>query len=191
MITINNIFKNNIFKHVLNLTTFINNKKRDYFFKQKLISEKKCFIGSNVVLDSSFQWLISIGNECTITSRTIILAHDASTKKHLGYAKIGKVSIGDKTFIGAGSIILPGTQIGNNVIIGAGSVVTKNIPDNSIAVGNPAIVIGSTSEYMNKHKLKMELRPIYENGWTLESEITEEKKEIMKTELESEIGYII
>lgn len=51
------------------------------------------------------------------------------------------VIIGDTVWIGGGAIILPGVTIGNNVVIGAGSVVTKDIPDNVIAVGNPCRVI--------------------------------------------------
>lgn len=95
---------------------------------------KNVYIGSNVILDDSFCWLISIGDEVTITSRVVILAHDASTKKHLGYTKVAPVSIGAKTFIGMGSIILPGVKIGKNVVIGAGSVVTHDIPDNSCCI---------------------------------------------------------
>jgi maltose O-acetyltransferase len=51
------------------------------------------------------------------------------------------VTIGNNVWIGGGAIILPGVTIGNNVTIGAGSVVTKSIPDNKIAVGNPCRVI--------------------------------------------------
>ncbi|MBO4445581.1 MAG: sugar O-acetyltransferase [Clostridia bacterium] len=51
------------------------------------------------------------------------------------------VHIGDNTWVGAGAIILPGITIGKNTVIGAGSVVTKDIPDNVIAVGNPCRVI--------------------------------------------------
>ena len=47
------------------------------------------------------------------------------------------VTIGDNVWIGGGAIILPGVTIGNNVVIGAGSVVTRDIPDNTIAYGNP------------------------------------------------------
>lgn len=51
------------------------------------------------------------------------------------------VVIGDNVWIGGNSIILPGVTIGNNVTIGAGSVVTKDIPDDTLAVGNPCKVI--------------------------------------------------
>ncbi len=51
------------------------------------------------------------------------------------------VTIGDNCWIGGGATILPGVTIGNNVTIGAGSVVTRDIPDNTVAVGNPARVI--------------------------------------------------
>lgn len=51
------------------------------------------------------------------------------------------VTIGDNVWIGGGAIILPGVNIGNNVVIGAGSVVTRDIPDNAIAFGNPCRVM--------------------------------------------------
>lgn len=54
------------------------------------------------------------------------------------------ITIGKNCWIGGNSIVLPGITIGNNCVIGAGSVVTKNIPDNSIAVGNPCRVIKET-----------------------------------------------
>jgi maltose O-acetyltransferase len=51
------------------------------------------------------------------------------------------VTIGDNVWIGGNTTILPGVTIGSNVTIGAGSVVVKDIPDNCVAVGNPARVI--------------------------------------------------
>lgn len=52
-----------------------------------------------------------------------------------------KTKIGSNVWLGARAIILPGVIIGNNVVVGAGSVVTKNVPENSLVVGNPAKVI--------------------------------------------------
>ncbi len=54
--------------------------------------------------------------------------------------------IGDNVYIAANSTVIGGVHIGNNVIIGAGSVVVKDIPDNSVAVGNPARVIRTINE---------------------------------------------
>ena len=64
---------------------------------------------------------------------------DAELRKTLENAL--PVSIGDDCWIGGNSVILPGITIGKGCVIGAGSVVTKDIPDNSLAVGNPAKVI--------------------------------------------------
>lgn len=56
------------------------------------------------------------------------------------------VRIGNNVWIGAGAVILPGVTIGDNSVIGAGSVVTKDIPANSVAVGNPCKVMRQISE---------------------------------------------
>ncbi len=56
------------------------------------------------------------------------------------------IKIGDGCWIGGGVIILPGVTIGSGTVIGAGSVVTKDIPDNCLAVGNPCRVIRSINE---------------------------------------------
>lgn len=118
-----------------------------------------CEIGTNTHIFSSyidplFPYLITIGDNTTVTD-VKILAHDASTKKELGYSKIGKVTIGNNCFVGAKSLILPGVTIGDRVIIGAGSVVTKDIPSNSVAVGNPCRVIKSYDEYMQSQRALM------------------------------------
>lgn len=56
------------------------------------------------------------------------------------------VTVGDNVWIGGNTVILPGVHIGSNVVIGAGSVVTKDIPDWSLAVGNPCHVIRAITE---------------------------------------------
>lgn len=54
--------------------------------------------------------------------------------------KISPVYIGDDAWLGYGVIVLPGVSIGKRAVIGAGSVVSKDIPDDCVAVGNPCIV---------------------------------------------------
>jgi acetyltransferase-like isoleucine patch superfamily enzyme len=65
--------------------------------------------------------------------------------KRQGYTR-GGVKIGAYTFIGAGSVILPGVTIGKGCLIGAGTLVSKDIPDYSIVVGNPGQIKGSTKD---------------------------------------------
>ncbi len=56
------------------------------------------------------------------------------------------IKVGDNVWIGAGVQVMPGVTIGSDVVIGGGSVVTKDIPDHSVAVGNPCRVIRKTRE---------------------------------------------
>ena len=67
------------------------------------------------------------------------------------------VHIGDNAWIGAGVTVVPGVTIGKNTVIGAGSVVTKDIPDNVVAVGNPCRVMREVSERDKKFFYKDEL----------------------------------
>jgi len=87
---------------------------------------------------------VNIGNHVMIGPNTLIstVGHPLSPKgrrEHLGLCK--PVNIGNDVWIGGNVTILPGVKIGNNVVIGAGAVVTKDIPDNSLAVGIPAKVV--------------------------------------------------
>ena len=75
-------------------------------------------------------------------------------EKGLQYNK--DVYIGENTWIGAGVIIVPGVRIGKNVVIGAGSIVTKDIPDNVVAVGNPCRVLREVGEHDKKYFYKDE-----------------------------------
>jgi len=124
--------------------------------KDGLTVGEDVFINFGCTIDRSFCWLVTIGSRVTLAPNVHILAHDASAKRELGYTKMGKVIIGDDVFVGAGSIILPGVRIGDRVVIGAGSVVTKDIPDGSVAVGNPAKVICTYDEYMEKQEKRIE-----------------------------------
>lgn len=113
----------------------------------------------NAEIDYCFGHLITIGNNVTITN-SVVLAHDASTKKELGYSKIGCVDIGDNVFIGYGCIVLPNVKIGNKVIVGAGTVISKDIPDNVVVVGNPYKVVCTYDEYMEKNRERMKVCPV-------------------------------
>lgn len=145
---------------------------------------------NGVILDPSHCWLIEIGDNVTLAPRVHILCHDASTKQFLDYTKIGKVKIGNNVFIGAESVVLPNVKIGSNVIIGANSTVTKDISDNVVAAGNPAKVICSLDEYLERHKDNMNKVPVYGEDYTLRGNLTDDKKLQMIRELDERIGYV-
>lgn len=127
-------------------------------------------IGENVdilnsLIDGGHGALISIGNNVTITG-VRVLSHDASTKKFLGYSKVGLVEIGDNVFIGQGSIILPNTKIGNNVIVRAGTVVAKDVPDNVVIAGNPWRILCTFDEYIERNRVAMQSKPVFNKIFT-------------------------
>lgn len=103
-------------------------------------------------------YLIKLGDNVRITSGVKLTTHDGGVwvlrnQNRLKNADIfGIIEIGNNVHIGMNTIIMPGVHIGNNCIIGCGAVVTKNIPDNSVAVGVPAKVIKTIDEYYDKHK---------------------------------------
>lgn len=74
--------------------------------------------------------------------------------RNSGYEYGISITIGDNVWIGGNVVINPGVHIGNNVVIGSGSVVTKDIPDNAIAVGNPCKVIRYITEEDRKYYYK-------------------------------------
>jgi maltose O-acetyltransferase len=88
----------------------------------------KVYIGSNVLIAPKVQIY------------TAYHPLDAETRRS-GLEMAAPVTIGDDVWIGGGAIICPGVTIGNNTTIGAGSVITKDIPANVVAAGNPCRVI--------------------------------------------------
>lgn len=121
----------------------------------KFTNYRSVYIASNVIIDSLYPEEIQIGDRVFITRHCIILSHFNPTKplrvlmkKQLNNSMsiIKNVVIGPGTFIGVGSIILPGVSLGSCCIVGAGSVVTKSFPDRSVIGGNPAILIRTIEE---------------------------------------------
>lgn len=123
-------------------------------------------MGSNVVIwspnstliDVTYPWLLSFGDNVNIAHGVVILTHDGAwinLKKcpEVNGAICGgqaPVTIGNNVFIGVNAIITKGVTIGDNVIIGVGSVVNHDCESNSVYVGVPAKRIMSTEEYFKK-----------------------------------------
>lgn len=137
------------------------------------------FMAPGCVIDPAHCWHIAIGNNVAFGPQVFILAHDSIMHRFIGYGNVTNVSIGDDVTISTRAVILPGVTIGNRVMIGAGAVVSKNIPDNSIAVGNPAKVIGTFDDYIKKHKEKLNTHPKFDETYLLEKNLTEKMKKEM------------
>lgn len=123
------------------------------------IAQRPLYICADAKFDSSDFSLISIGKNVVISSEVRILTHDYSVNKALELSdfkvgaevrKLAPVILEENCFIGMRSLILPGVTIGKNSIIGAGSIVTKSIPKNVVAAGNPARVISTLEEYIKQ-----------------------------------------
>ena len=111
-------------------------------FNLTLVDDGKIFVGNNVMFAPNV----------TVASAT----HPINPNIRRKQAQYNlSIHIGDNVWIGANSVILPGVHIGKNTVIGAGSVVTKDIPDNVVAVGNPCRVLREINDndmkYYNKN----------------------------------------
>ena len=129
--------------------------------KIKILRKKGLVIGEGCEIYPNIGWgsepyLIEIGNNVRITTGCKFVTHDGGiwTLRKIGKLEnadiFGRIKIGNNVHIGFDTIIMPGVTIGNNCIIGCGAVVTKDIPNNSVAVGVPAKVIKSIDEYYEK-----------------------------------------
>lgn len=150
---------------------------------------KNFHVQEGVIIDPGHCWLIEIGDNVTLAPRVHILAHDASMYVHLGYARIGKVVIGNNCFLGAGTIVLPGVCIDDNTIVGAGSVVTKSLIGGGVYAGNPCKKIYEYDEWINREKINISNCPVYDESYRI-GNITDDMKKEMKEQL-SKFGYIV
>ena len=143
-----------------------------------------------VIIDPAHCWLIDIGDDVTMAPRVHILAHDASTVHYLGCAKIGRVNIGNRVFIGASTVVLPNVSIGDDVIVGANSTVTRSLESGYVYAGTPAKKICSVEEFIEKNKKLRNECPYYGEEFTTRQNVDDEKKEKMRKELENSCGFV-
>jgi maltose O-acetyltransferase len=158
---------------IIKMLLKINDKIKYKNYQRKLNNciDNGLSLGRNVTImpgafiDPRYSFLISIGDNCSLSNGVIVLAHDASTYKFTdGYTRLGKVEIKDNCYIGSNAIILPGVTIGPNVLIAAGSVVNKSIPPNSCVAGVPARVYSKFDEFIQGYIESIKLRPSFHSN---------------------------
>lgn len=130
------------------------------------------YISSKIWFDGTDYGLIALGDGCTLSSYIRVLTHDWSPHTVLRarglepispVGAIKGVSIGRGAFVGTGSIIMPGAQVGDFCIIGAGTVVRGMVPEYSIVVGSPGVIVGDVRDYLSrKYPEEVSALP---NGW--------------------------
>lgn len=126
-------------------------------------------IGKNCLIStrywSSEPYLIQIGNNVQITDNVSFHTHGGGNcirNEFPDFDVFGKIIIEDWVYIGAWSHIMAGVTIGKGSLVAAGAVVTKSVPPHTVVAGNPAKVICSTKEYLErneKYNLHRRLRP--------------------------------
>lgn len=148
-------------------------------------------IAHPIYFDRLHPWLITIGDHVTLGPCVAVITHDASLGNHTGQTRLGRVIVGKRVQVGVGAILLPGTTIGEDSVIGAGALVRGDIPAGSLVVGNPAKV-SPIKPIVAWHRASAKRAPTWpEEGWTLSSGITEERKREQREALaDGASGYV-
>ena len=112
---------------------------------------KNCHLSPYVLIDLLHPELVTIEDNVTISSNSMVFAHVNQTTnsflKNHGYPRtIKPVVIKSGAIISVGCIIIAGVTIGKNAVVGAGSVVHQDVPDNCVVLGNPARVVKKIDE---------------------------------------------
>lgn len=127
------LFKNTLVIEVTRYVPSVRLKRWIYRHVLKMTIGAHTAFAFKVVPDLLYPEKIKIGKNVIIGYNTTLLTHEFLTES----LRVGEIEIGDHTMIGANVTILPGVKVGKNVRIGAGSVVSKDIPDDVVAYGNP------------------------------------------------------
>ncbi|MFT2139952.1 MULTISPECIES: acyltransferase [Staphylococcaceae] len=127
------VFKNVI---IIEISRYLPSVKWKHFLYRKGLKMKvgqKTAFAYKATPDIMYPELITIGKNCVIGYNATILCHEYLVEEY----RIGRVNIGDNVLVGANATILAGVSIGDNAVIASGTIVTKDVPNDMMAYGNP------------------------------------------------------
>lgn len=137
------------------------NHKGNAFIVEKMRKEGMA-IGNNTHIFSNIApsepYLVSIGDNCTISTDVVFLTHDASIGlygdgRNVNSDICGAIKVGNNCFIGNRTIVIYGVSIPDDTIVAAGSVVTKSFTESGCIIGgNPAKIIGRVEEFLLRNR---------------------------------------
>jgi acetyltransferase-like isoleucine patch superfamily enzyme len=120
------------------------------------IGEDVEIFGANLFTFGSEPYLVSIGNQVTISHDVDFITHDGGLRiardKYPNAYLYGRIQVADQCFLGAHCILLPGAKIGAGSVIGSGSIVTGEIASGVVATGVPARPVKSVEEYIQEKR---------------------------------------
>ncbi len=162
-------FYETLLKYKRNFDYWYHHKKIEELIKNGLRIGKNVTIMPTAEIDDSYPYLISIGDNSSISKYVQLIAHDQATFKFSeeNFERLGKIEIKENCYIGQSAIILPGVTIGPNVLVAAGSVVNKDIPPNSCVVGVPARIYSKFDEFIKRQLQNARSGPNFSSNETM------------------------
>lgn len=154
---------------------------------------KNVFIDNTALLDWRFGKHITLCDGAVIGHKALLLCHDRSSLSRISAMWIAPIYVGERAFIGADSVLLPGVRIGKDALVAAGAVVTKDVEPGVIVAGVPARPIGRI-ENLDRRRLEelkkrrsFDARIVFSNSARVRDSIHKEQMEAA----EKDGGYYI
>ena len=149
------------------------------------------WLPDSTVIDTSHCFLISIGDHCGFGEECVLLAHDAQMDEYLDAARLGRIVIHESCHLGARTIVLPDVTIGPRTIVGAGSVVTRSLPADAVCAGNPARVICTLDEYLEKQRARIASARTFEYAEYDIGVLTPERRKELIAACDAGLAYMV